>query len=66
MSQTVLKIEGMACNGCRGKVEKALQGIAGVTSANVSLEKKEAVVIGSVSSTELVKSVEELGFTVVG
>ncbi|AWG20300.1 copper-translocating P-type ATPase [Flavobacterium faecale] len=36
-------IDGMSCDGCRKKVEKALNEIEGV-QANISLEKKEAVI----------------------
>jgi copper chaperone CopZ len=25
MAKTILRVEGMACNGCRGKVEKTLR-----------------------------------------
>ncbi|WP_211289787.1 Copper-exporting P-type ATPase [Sporomusa silvacetica DSM 10669] len=58
----IIKIQGMACNGCRGKVERALQAIDGVTYASVDLAKKEAVVTGSVAQAELIKVVTELGF----
>ncbi|MCX2453803.1 heavy metal translocating P-type ATPase [Pedobacter sp. PLR] len=37
------KISGMTCQGCRTKVEKALNGIDGITAA-VTLESAEAVV----------------------
>ncbi len=38
------KIQGMTCNGCRGHVEKTLQGIEGVSNAVVDLEKAEATI----------------------
>ncbi len=37
------KITGMSCNGCRGKVERALNGVDGI-SAVVTLEPAEAVI----------------------
>ena len=40
----VYNVEGMTCNGCRTHVEDALQQIASVEDADVSLEKKEAKV----------------------
>lgn len=58
----IIKVQGMACNGCRSKVERALQAIAGVTHASVDLAKKEAVVTGSVGQDELLRVVTELGF----
>lgn len=44
MARTALNIEGMTCNHCVQAVTKALQQVEGVSSAEVSLEKKEAVV----------------------
>jgi len=37
-------IHGMTCNGCRGHVEKTLSEVDGVISAEVNLEKAEAVI----------------------
>ncbi len=38
-SEIVIKIEGMSCGHCKAAVEKALEEVAGVTSAVVNLEK---------------------------
>lgn len=64
MAQTILKVDGMACNGCRSKVEKALAGISGVTSVTVDLESKQAVITGPDNYAEYTKTVENLGFTI--
>ncbi|HXW68599.1 MAG TPA: heavy-metal-associated domain-containing protein [Dissulfurispiraceae bacterium] len=37
MSETVIKIEGMSCQHCVMRVKKALDGIAGITEANVTI-----------------------------
>ncbi len=37
-------IHGMTCNGCRSHVEQTLIEVAGVTSAEVNLEKAEATI----------------------
>lgn len=42
--KTVIKIQGMTCNGCRAGAENALRRVPGVLSAAVSLEAGEAVV----------------------
>ena len=62
----VLKIEGMMCNHCTGRVEKALNGQEGVT-AEVSLEGKSATVTLSkeVSDETLVQTVTDAGYEVV-
>lgn len=66
MSQEIiLQVEGMSCNHCKMTVEKALQAVAGVTAATVSLEKKQAVIQGSANVEDLIKAVEEADFTVV-
>lgn len=56
-------IEGMNCNHCRMSAEKAIQGVAGVTSASVDLQKKEAYVEGTATDEAICKAVEEVGFT---
>lgn len=62
----VLKIEGMMCAHCTGRVEKALNDMDGV-SATVSLEDKSAEVTLSkdVSDDALVKAVTDAGYEVV-
>lgn len=62
----VLKIEGMMCNHCTGRVEKALNDLDGVT-AEVSLEGKSATVTLSkdVSDETLVQTVTDAGYEVV-
>lgn len=62
----VLKIEGMMCGHCTGRVEKALNDMDGV-SATVSLEGKSAEVTLSkdVSDAELIKTVTDAGYEVV-
>jgi len=39
-----LKINGMSCGSCKQTVEKALQGVEGVTSAQVSMSPPGAVI----------------------
>ena len=44
MARTVLKVGGMSCQGCVKNVTGVLTALAGVSAAEVSLEKSEAVV----------------------
>ncbi len=62
----VLKIEGMMCGHCTGRVEKALNEMDGVT-ATVSLEGKSADVALSkdISDDALIKTVADAGYEVV-
>jgi len=43
MKQT-FKVNGMSCGSCKQTVEKSLQGVAGVTSAQVSFNPPEAII----------------------
>ncbi len=62
----VLKIEGMMCNHCTGRVEKALNDMDGV-QAVVSLDDKSATVTLSkeLSDETLVQAVTDAGYEVV-
>ena len=55
-------IEGMNCNHCRATAEKAIQGVAGVTSASVSIEHEEAYVEGDATPEDICQAVEAVGF----
>ncbi|HZK54776.1 MAG TPA: cation transporter [Desulfosporosinus sp.] len=65
MSETILKVEGMTCNHCKMRAEKALQGVSGVEGVKVDLTAKEAVVTGNAERAELVKAVVDAGYSVV-
>lgn len=58
-----VRIQGMACPRCSGRVEKALNALDGVT-ATVDLKAGTATVCGAVSEDTVRKTVEALGFTV--
>ena len=59
-----MKIEGMMCAHCSGRVEKALNDLPGVT-ATVDLAGGTASVQGDVSNEALTKAVTDAGYTVV-
>ncbi|MFH1512665.1 MAG: metal-transporting ATPase, partial [Bacillota bacterium] len=66
MKKLTMHIEGMSCSHCKMAVEKALQGVFGVSGAEVNLQKKTAEVtaLATVTNDELTKAVEEAGYTV--
>ena len=66
MMKKTLKIEGMMCHHCTGRVDKVLNEMDGVT-ATVSLEGKSAEVELSkeISDEELVKVITDAGYEVV-
>ena len=61
-----MKIEGMMCPHCEMRVRKALEGIPGVTGAEVSHEKGTAVVSmnAEIDSAVLTKTVTDAGYEV--
>ena len=59
-----MKIEGMMCAHCSGRVEKALNGLPGVT-ATVDLAAGTASVTGDATDEALTKAVTDAGYTVV-
>ena len=62
-----MKIEGMMCGHCTGRVDKVLNALEGV-QAEVSLEDKAAylTITGDVSDETLKKTVEDEGYQVIG
>ena len=61
-------VEGMHCASCVSAVEKALQGVPGVTGAAVNLATESAMVsfdASAVGSEALAKAVEDAGYTLV-
>lgn len=63
-----LNVEGMSCEHCKARVESAVSGVSGVTSAEVSLENNsvsfeydgEEKTVAAVS-----QAVEEAGYDIV-
>lgn len=65
--ETTIKIEGMMCPHCEGRVKKALEAIDGVSEAIVSHTAGNAKITHneSVSVDTLKKAVEEAGYKVI-
>jgi hypothetical protein len=56
------RINGMMCVHCKSRVEQGLLEVAGVTAVTVDLNKKVAIVEGSVTDASIKAKVEELGY----
>jgi copper chaperone len=67
MSKVELKVDGMTCGGCSGRLKRVLEGTDGVDSAEIVLAEK-SVTVGyneRAIGLEVVKSViADAGFTV--
>jgi copper chaperone CopZ len=67
MQTADLKVTGMTCGGCVGKVTHALKGVAGVKDASVSLSAGEAKVQfdeALTSPSQLKLAVQQAGYGV--
>jgi len=62
--KTIIKIEGMSCENCVKHVKEALNEVEGVSSVDVSLENKNAVIEHSEKAgiEKLRAAVEEAGY----
>jgi Cu2+-exporting ATPase len=56
------QVTGMSCAACASRVEKAVNGVPGVTSCSVSLLTNSMGVEGAASPAEIVRAVEAAGY----
>ena len=65
MKKTI-HVEGMGCQNCVKHVKEALEGLDGVSSAEVSLETNTAVITltADVADTAIIAAVDEAGYDV--
>lgn len=61
-STVELSIEGMTCASCVSRVEKALNAVNGVTTANVNLATERATVTGTASIESLIAAIDKAGY----
>lgn len=59
-----IEVEGLTCNNCVRKLERALQETKGVTSATVTLEPSRATVESSLAPSDLEAVVRATGYAV--
>ncbi len=57
-----LRVSGMTCASCSGRLERVLNKQPGVLSATVNLATEKATVVGSADAGEIVAAVEKAGF----
>lgn len=59
----LMKVEGMHCGGCSGRLTRVLQALDGVTEAGADHEAGTAYVVGDVTDEALKTAIEGAGFT---
>lgn len=66
LDTVTLRVEGMTCGGCTLATRKALERLKGVTKAEVSYERKTAVVVfdpAKVTTAQMIQAVATLKYT---
>ena len=60
-----LKVTGMHCDGCSGRIKGALERIDNVESASIdhNTGKADVAVTGDVSPQMLIETIDNLGYT---
>ena len=67
MKETIIKVNGMVCNGCENRVQNALKNIEGIEEV-VADHNKGIVTVKSkeeVSKKVMEEKIEDIGFEVV-
>ena len=66
MKETVIKVEGMVCNGCENRVQNALKNIDGVESvvANHTTGIVTVTSKNEVSENDIKEKIRDIGFEV--
>lgn len=63
--ETVIKVEGMMCNHCKARVEKACKGVPGTVDAVVDLAAKTVTVTGTADPAALKKAITDADYEVI-
>ncbi len=66
--QETLKIEGMTCSCCAGKVEKSINQLDGVFSVEIDVDNEEVQVVfnkDTVTMEQIKGKIEEQGYPIV-
>lgn len=67
MAEITIKIEGMSCQHCVMSVKKAVDGLEGVSSSDVSVGSARVVYDEPKTDREaIVKTIQNAGYKVVG
>ncbi len=67
METVTLKVTGMTCMGCVNSVQRVLQGINGVKTVDVSLDKAQATLqydAGVANPAQFKAAIEDAGYEV--
>jgi len=67
MQQIELKVDGMTCSGCSGRLKRVLEATDGVRAAEIVLETKQVTVEydeASIGTSVIHEAISDAGFSV--
>lgn len=66
MKNTIIKVEGMVCNGCEKRVQNALKSIEGIEKVDANYENGIVTIASKCEVEEKIMKdkIEDLGFKV--
>lgn len=62
--ELTIKVDGMMCNHCKARVEKACASVSGVERVVVDLKEKTVSISGDVIESDVKKAIVEVGYKV--
>ena len=60
----IIRVDGMTCSGCTGRLTRVLERAAGVEDVLVTLEPGQAIINGPVERSEICSLIFGAGFEV--
>lgn len=65
MSEIIIKLEGMMCEGCENRVQNSLKSIEGIKEVNANHKEKIVTIVGeNVDISKVKERIEDIGFRV--
>ena len=65
MKETIIKVQGMACEGCEKRIQNALKNMEGIENIVANHKEGTVTVIANETLINIIKEkIEELGFIV--
>lgn len=65
MKETIIKVQGMACEGCENRIQNALKNMEGIESVVASHKEGTVTIKANENLINSIKEkIEDLGFTV--
>ncbi len=65
MKETIIKVQGMACEGCEKRIQNALKNMEGIENVVANHKEGTVTVIANETLINIIKEkIEDLGFIV--